>query len=349
METKPLNWMVYRRYSDFDWLRNTLIKFYPGFYVPPIPSKKLGLRRLEKDYVYKRMKLLNHFINCVCLNEEFKASEVLNIFLSCTNRGRFEEKMKEFSSAPHILDIDNIKNIEGKVYLSNDDSSKKYFVNIEKYFLYETQILQKVNFNVKSFISNLYEACNNLNSLSKNFELLKLLNSKVMMKEEITKTFDELQNFTENWEKILKKQIYSVQVNFKDFFKILKLEGNSFLNLMESRTQLENKFNSELIKIAIKKDRLFNTKDLSKFEIAPGSPVYDSKRILVDKQYAFSLMCTKDNIALFEKEKFLRYFNEQIIFQLKLLVNQYKKRYIENFVKFDELFYPSLNDVYYYM
>lgn len=29
--TSPMNWSVSRRYSDFDWLRKTLVKMYPGF------------------------------------------------------------------------------------------------------------------------------------------------------------------------------------------------------------------------------------------------------------------------------------------------------------------------------
>ena len=38
--TTPLNWTVQRRFSDFDALRLILVKYYPSYHVPPLPSKK---------------------------------------------------------------------------------------------------------------------------------------------------------------------------------------------------------------------------------------------------------------------------------------------------------------------
>ena len=70
-------WLVSRRYSDFDWLRQTLKKIHPGLYCPPLPGKKLGSRRFENDFVVKRMTYLNKFLNDIVENEIFKASEVL--------------------------------------------------------------------------------------------------------------------------------------------------------------------------------------------------------------------------------------------------------------------------------
>lgn len=32
-----IQWEVQRQHSDFEWLRNTLVKMYPGLVVPPLP------------------------------------------------------------------------------------------------------------------------------------------------------------------------------------------------------------------------------------------------------------------------------------------------------------------------
>ena len=37
--TEPFNWDITRRYSDFYWLRNILVKVFPNIIVPPIPTK----------------------------------------------------------------------------------------------------------------------------------------------------------------------------------------------------------------------------------------------------------------------------------------------------------------------
>jgi hypothetical protein len=51
-----MKWEVGRRYSDFIWLRNYLLKAYPSQIVPPIPQKKAAKR--TKRHVEKRMKIL---------------------------------------------------------------------------------------------------------------------------------------------------------------------------------------------------------------------------------------------------------------------------------------------------
>ena len=35
--TEALGWEVGRRYSDFTWLRNYLLKVYPTHVIPPVP------------------------------------------------------------------------------------------------------------------------------------------------------------------------------------------------------------------------------------------------------------------------------------------------------------------------
>jgi hypothetical protein len=37
----PFNWNVKRHNSDFFWLRNILIKMYPGIPLPPLPEKTI--------------------------------------------------------------------------------------------------------------------------------------------------------------------------------------------------------------------------------------------------------------------------------------------------------------------
>ena len=57
---------VWRRYSDFVWLRNALVKFYPTQIIPPIPNKKAS-KRLPRQYL-KRMRILAMFLNDVVKN-----------------------------------------------------------------------------------------------------------------------------------------------------------------------------------------------------------------------------------------------------------------------------------------
>lgn len=57
---------VFRRYSDFIWLRKTLVKFYPTRIIPPIPNKKAAKRSTRQ--IEKRMRILTMFLNDVVRN-----------------------------------------------------------------------------------------------------------------------------------------------------------------------------------------------------------------------------------------------------------------------------------------
>ena len=95
VQTEPFGWVVERRYSDFDWLRKLLQKFYPSFNVPPLPNKKIGNKRFTEKFIEKRMKFLNLFINNVVQSESFKASQILPSFLSYTDKAKIDSKLKE--------------------------------------------------------------------------------------------------------------------------------------------------------------------------------------------------------------------------------------------------------------
>jgi hypothetical protein len=56
-----VDWSVGRRYSDFQWLRAALKKFYPSLIIPPIPNKKAAKRTAR--HIEKRMKILTYFLN----------------------------------------------------------------------------------------------------------------------------------------------------------------------------------------------------------------------------------------------------------------------------------------------
>jgi len=101
VSTAQFNWMVNRRYSDFIWLRDCLKSLFPADILPLLPKKKIGNRRFEKDFLEKREKGLQKFINKIVNNERYKATEVLIIFLLCVDRNIFEQKMKTIS--PKLL------------------------------------------------------------------------------------------------------------------------------------------------------------------------------------------------------------------------------------------------------
>ena len=344
VQTEPIGWVVQRRYSDFDLLRILLAKYFPSYNIPPLPNKKIGNRRLELDFIMKRMKFLNLFINNVVQIEDFKASEILIAFLSYTDRGKFESKFKEYSSQIPSSYIEDYKTLEGKVIVSHDEGNEKYFTNISKYFKLQEQIMIRLNASLKGFYNSMSAACVSLQDVHKNFEILHVLNTRVLMKQTITKTFEELSVFFDNWMKVLIKQKELVKNHMKDFFKYVNLEGKAYTEIINRREDLKNKYNSENTRITAKKEKLYATGDLTKFELG-DQPNIDRPRLLQDKNYAFEHMCKNDTMNLEKLYNQLGYANKMNMKELKKMIKDYCIRYVENIKQFDIDFYPTINDM----
>ena len=345
VHTDPFNWTVYRRFSDFDNLRKLIGKHFPSFYVPPLPNKKIGNRRFEKDFIIKRMKFLNLFINNLVQSESFKCSEILTSFLSYEDRGKFDSKFKEYSTQQPSAYVEEYKTLDGKVTISHDEGNEKYFTNINKYFRLQGQILDRLNFSLKQFYNNMCMVAESLKDVQKNFEIMHVLNTRVLMKQTITKTYEEMSCFFKNYMKILIKQTDMVKNHMKDFFKFVNLEGKAYTELIERREELKAKYNSEKQRVNAKKEKLYATGDITKFELGTNEKGIDRDRLIHDKPYAFEYMCQNDTGNLQKIYNQLGYANKMNMRELKKLIKEYCVRYVENVKKFDEEFYPSINDL----
>ena len=345
VHTDPFNWVVYRRFSDFDNLRKLIAKHFPSFYVPPLPGKKIGNRRFEKDFIIKRMKFLNLFINNLVQSESFKCSEIPTSFLSYEDRGKFDSKFKEYTTQQPSAYVEEYKTLDGKVTISHDEGNEKYFTNINKYFRLQGQILDRLNFSLKQFFNNMCLVAESLKDVQKNFEIMHVLNTRVLMKQTITKSYEELSCFFKNYMKILIKQNDMVKNHMKDFFKYINLEGKAYTELIERREELKAKYNAENQRVTAKKEKLYATQDITKFELGNNEKDVDRDRLMHDKPYAFENMCKTDTGNLLKIYNQLGYANKMNMRELKKMIKEYCVRYVDNVKKFDEEFYPSINDL----
>lgn len=344
VNTQPFGWSVIRRYSDFDNLRKIFLKCYPGFNIPPLPSKKMGTRRFDQDFILKRMKFLELFINTVCENESLKASESLVAFLEYKEREKFENKMKELLSFEPSPYVEEIKTLDGKIVITHDNGNEKYFVNISKYFKIQTQLMNKLNSNLRLYYNNINQAVINLEDIQKNFEILHLLNTRVLMKPQITKTYDELGLFCKNLRSIMIKQNEIIKTNIKDFFKYINLEGQAYNELITKRDEMKLKYETENTKLLTKKEKIWASADQTKMDLNRDDKTLDTTKVMKDKNYAFENMCYTENQSLNHISNQLGYYNKMSILELKKLVKKYVVKYIDNIKIFNETYYPTLTD-----
>jgi len=343
VETQPMGWVVQRKDTDFDLLRKLLQKYYPFHKIDPLPYKKNGSKRFNEDYIHKRIKHLNDFINNIIKNEVFKASDILVSFLSLEDKDKFGNKFKELNNQNYEIDVDQFKTFNGKLIILHDEKNEKYFNNIYTYLNLQKEAFIKLNENLKSFNKNMDEATKNINEIVNNFDILYKLNATASMKGQILNSYKELKKIFIGLKNIYHTQNQIVKTRIKDYFKYINLSNNSFKEILEKREELNIKFINENKKLRYKKEKLFIYGDINKFEIDKNQHI-DFERLIKDKRYTLSVICTNETKKILQMYKVLGYANKMAKSEVKKMIIENCKKYSENLNLFGKEFNSTIKD-----
>ena len=165
-----------------------------------------------------------------------------------------------------------------------------------------------------------------------------------MMKDEITKAFEELGKFFKNWKRITYKQNEIFKTYLKDFFKFIGMECGAYTELIVKRNNLKNKFFEETKKLNATKERLWAGGDPSKWEIIDNYNNIDIVHLKSDKMYAFSKMCTQETNHVINLGNTLGFYNRRNMQELKKLMKKNCNKYMNDLKIFTDNFYPTLTD-----
>ena len=340
ISTENFNWLVSRRYNDFIWLRECLIVMFPGQYVSPLPKKKIGNKRFEESFINKRMNKLQIFLNEILKNEDFKASEPMLAFLSLGDRIVFEHKMKILDPKTVLISTtDQMINLNGKINSINFSNQNYYvqffnkFNNFYSYLGSTRKNMLIINNELKSFYDNLNNAALNLNKIYNCFNEISQSSNKLNLSTELEKNFDEYGNFFKNWGRILLNQNEVIKKNVHKFTKHFINDSEEYYDLFDRQQDFIKEFNSKHRDLLIKKENLWVSKNTVNWGITNFNEI-DSKRILLDKNYALSIMLPKETNVIKIMELTLGYFfdtNSNHFLKFKNLLSKNLKESIENF------------------
>ena len=186
--------------------------------------------------------------------------------------------------------------------------------------------------------------CKNLEDVQKDFEMINQLNEKIFMREPIKKTYEEFGIFIKNWKRILFNQNEQIKESIKNFFKFVKLEGSAFLDMINRREEIRDKYIQDSNTLRIKKEKLWIENNIKKWDIIDDYNQVDNVLLIKDKKYALSKMCTQDTLAVEKLKEQLGYANKMISNELKKFLNENSEKFMENMKDFVQKFYPSLTD-----
>lgn len=122
------------------------------------------------------------------------------------------------------------------------------------------------------------------------------------------------------------------------------MEGIAYNELIQSREAVKARFVTEESRVNAKKGKLWQSMDISKWEIHDEFNKIDKVMLCRDKNYAMQNMCTKDTQSLENLHQQLGYANKMNMEELKNMIEINVIRFGDNMKSFAEEFYPSLTD-----
>ena len=349
ISTPKFNWLVNRRYSDFIWLRDCLKNFFPGDILPILPKKKIGNRRFETDFINKRAQGLQNFMNGIIKNEKFKASEVLNIFLSVNDRTLFENQMKNISPKSLVrINAQNILNFEAKnkiidINIKNEVEIFSHFNSIANYLNGQNDYLENLQTNLSNYKKCMKEACRYLEEIENCFSKLTMMLTKVNISDKMNNVYENYEIFFKNWKRIQSNQSSIFKEVVKKFFKDVKFKCDSLIENYEKVQNLQEYYLNNKSKLMAKKEMLWKQMDISKWELKQGE-ILDNYKLFNDKLYAQDKMCYKESLELKIQKELLGYYFYNINGNFKGLIQELNVSFLENIKIFSNQIYPSLSD-----
>ena len=297
--TYPFNYIVNRRYSDFNWLREMLNNLYNNILIPKMSMKgKMTKDKHDDKFIKKRMNFLERFINYIIKDETIKTSQILYDFLTIQKYDDFliKKKLYERIKIYNYIDIKERKSLDGELNVKVNKEKEIYLENIKDNTIYNGNLFKKLNANFKSLndelsivikrfeiISDIYQQIYDISNKYLDLNIIKTTYSQMnIMFKELKNNFEKFQNF--------------IKYEVKQHFKFI---GNNFISLNEMIQNVDiakNNYMRISRHLINRKKDLLKRGDKNKYELNEKIDINDKKTILKYMLPQDTINCIKNKM-----------------------------------------------------
>ena len=223
VECEELKSKVRRRYSDFIWLRNYLTLHYVNCIIPPICKKKYN-SRFEEEFIQKRSRKLEKFLNGVAAHPLLKQSQTLYDFLTVFSDEKLSLKKNIYDKQPAPEKISEI--ISKNKYVDVSISSKKetFFENIKDNSVYNKEQMSKIKRESKNLIESVQVSIEKMKELAVLWNNLYTTSRRYYENSNTYETYAMMSKFMEDWARVQSRQIDLLALRINEFFSFIKKE-----------------------------------------------------------------------------------------------------------------------------
>ena len=335
IECSQLNINIRRKYSDFEWLRKTLLKLYPGNYIPPLPIKTLNINANDKK-VEKYQRFLEKFMNELMEDELIKNSSILYIYLFTNNSEDFESIMKKYDKQENPTKLCNFYSRNGKLILDDKILLKtKELFDIKTNISKNDEIFNNMKKSFNLLFKEMKQVSDRMIEISNYFKdiyNLFIMNSE---NENICKSYLNLELLFKQYSNIELQNIDNFSIELKEYLKYINMKSTlSFKELFDDFEHKQNLYIKVAEQLRDKKEILYNSGNINSWEIDETDKSVD----LTKKEYILAKMLPKDTAIVNEIKKHVIYYATQLYSENKRvkLINEKQNKIM--YIRFKEKF-----------
>ena len=240
----PTNLTIRKRYSDFEWLHKILTEHFINCIVPPL-CKKNYMEQFNEDFISKRARALERFMNGIAIHPILRNSFIFYDFIAIKDNEEFKQKkiMYEQPFKPKRINDFNTANGRIKVNLSNENEI--YFQNILDNIDMNETLLTDIIHGYKSLfgiIKQLNEKIIEIGYLWKKFEGK---SKKFYENSNIHTSYKIMRDYMKDWAEMNKRQIKEMSENFIENLRYMKNEYTNFKPFAERVNEKKDLFFKE--------------------------------------------------------------------------------------------------------
>ena len=325
-----LNLKVSRRYSDFEWLRQILVNIFSSSVIPPIPKKnKFGGDRFNEEFLEKRTRTLEKFLNLLLEDPNIKSSQLFYEFLSIEELNKFYEMKKHYNHYKLPQTLKEYKTLNGQLDIKVDDSREIYYQNIKDQTEINQELLSKLNKQFKLLNNEMNMVVLRLEEISKTCEELFLHSVKYNENDDIKISYFELNEMFKHWSTALKKQNTLTYINIREYFKFSKNVIKSMKDLTNSVDNCKQAYYKSKRNLISKKEDLFRKGDVTKWDLGPNKNINAQ-----DKSIALPNMLANETNSVINLKQIYGYYlnsvNNEFERMEKIFSFGHKQNLVEN-------------------
>ena len=301
---------IKRRYTDFEWLRKTLYRLFPGNYIPPLPKKSLNINKPEK--VDKYQKHVQYFVDGLMEDKLLKNSSIIYLFFTTEQERELISLMEKYDKVQKPRNMEYYYSREGNIMLDENilkREKKKELLDIKVDISKNNKIFGELNVALKSLEKEMKQVCDRMNEISNLFKKLYDMSINNSEKLGICKYYSDLSLFFKEYGNNEFQQMKNISEELKFHLKYLNLHYTVSIDELYNSFKFQHDLYFQVAEnLKQKKETLYKNMDIEKWELNPEDRNIDYN----DKNLIMKKMLPSDTKIVNDIKKYLIYYATQL-------------------------------------